>query len=346
MATETQTFSSSTPSLYDPYPAGRVPRFTRTERGVHWVQAAGFLVLLITGFVLALPQLEASIGHRELMRELHLTAAFLFAFGPAVVALSGDRKSLGRDVKDIDMWDPDDVRWLIPFPLLRLFRIETPPQGRFNAGQKMNAIFVAWSTLTFVVTGFVLWQNRRFPSDVVTQSNTIHTLLAYVALGAFLGHVSLATIYPQTRHSLHAITQGWVNSDWAREHHPKWLASLQAMPSPPRYDAFRTGLQIVLGSAVSLFLSRFIFFAIGANTTDKVTARLYDITAWPGVGSVSPQTGVHIGDWPASIYLLALVIAWLLVDQLRRLSTSSPGAPATSGAASSPPVAPTAPGRE
>jgi formate dehydrogenase subunit gamma len=319
---ETQVLDTSARSVFDPYPAGRVPRFTRTERGVHWVQAAGFLVLLITGFVLALPQLESSIGHRELMREFHLTAAFLFAFGPAVVALAGDRKSLGRDVADIDAWDPDDVRWLIPFPLLRLFGVDTPPQGRFNAGQKLNAIFVAWSSLTFVVTGFVLWQNRRFPSDVVSQSNTIHTLLAYVALAAFLGHLYLATVYPKTRHSLHAITQGWVNFDWAREHHPKWLASLGAARPAPRYDALRTGTQIALGSGISLFLSRFVFFAIGANTTDKVTERLYDVTAWPGVASVSPRTGVHLGDWPALGYLLVLLIAWLLVDQLRKLSTS------------------------
>ncbi|HCF99536.1 MAG TPA: hypothetical protein DEV93_03225 [Chloroflexi bacterium] len=322
MTAETHVLDAPTRSVLDPFPAGRVPRFTRTERGVHWVQAAGFLVLLITGFVLALPQLESSIGHRELMREFHLTAAFFFAFGPAVVALAGDRKSLGRDVADIDAWDPDDVRWLIPFPLLRLFGIQTPPQGRFNAGQKLNAIFVAWSTLTFVVTGFVLWQNRRFPSEVVSQSNTIHTLLAYVALAAFLGHLYLATAYPKTRHSFRAITQGWVNSDWAREHHPKWLASLGATRPAPRYDAIRTGMQIVLGSAISLFLSRFIFFAIGANTTDKVTGRLYDVTAWPGVASVSPKTGVQVGDWPALAYVLVLMLAFLAVDQLRKLTTS------------------------
>jgi formate dehydrogenase subunit gamma len=297
----------------------RIQRFTRTERGVHWVQATGFLVLLITGFVLALPQLESAFGHRELLREIHLTSAFFFAFGPTVVALSGDRGSLGRDVEAVDTWDADDIRWLVPFPILRLFGVRTPPQGRFNAGQKLNAIFIAWSTLTFTVTGFVLWQNRRFPLDVVSKSNTIHTLLAYVALAAFLGHLFLATGYPKTRHSLRAITQGWVRSDWAEYHHLKWVQTLgEALPAPP-YDGIRTATQIVIGSAIALFTSRILFFAIGANTTDKVTGRLYDITAWPGVASVAPHTGVRAGDWPAVAYLLGLLVVWLAVDRLRGL---------------------------
>jgi formate dehydrogenase subunit gamma len=300
----------------------RVERFTKTERGVHWTQAIGFLVLLVSGFILALPQFEATIGHRELLREIHLTAAFLFAFGPSIVAFAGDRASLGRDVHDVDTWDPDDLRWLVPFPLLRLAGIQTPPQGRFNAGQKLNAIFVAWSTLTFVVTGFVMWQNRRFPLNDVSKANDIHTLLAYVALAAFLAHLFLATVYPKTRPTLRAMTEGTVDLEWADEHHPKWAAIAGHMRPAPRYDALRTTVQIVLGAAIALQTSRFLFFAIGANPTDKVTGRLYDVTAWPGVTSIAPKTGVNLGDWPALAYLAVLVIAWLAVDQLRRLRPS------------------------
>jgi cytochrome b subunit of formate dehydrogenase len=29
-------------------------------------------------------------------------------------------------------------------------------------------------------------------------------------------------IHPRTRHSLNGITRGWVNEDWALEHHRKW----------------------------------------------------------------------------------------------------------------------------
>jgi formate dehydrogenase subunit gamma len=297
----------------------RVSRFTRTERAVHWVQAISFLSLLVTGFALSIPAVESWFGHRALLREIHLSSAFFFFFGPAVVALAGDRRSVAQDVAAVDTWDSDDLRWLVPFPILRLFGVSTPPQGRFNAGQKLNAIFVTWSVLVFSMTGLVLWQNRRFPSDLVSRSNTIHTLLAYLALGAFLGHFYLATGDRKTRHSFRAITQGWIRSDWAQEHHPKWLLSLRPAPPAPRYDALRTALQIVLGSAIALFLSRILFFAIGANTTDQVTNRLYVLTAWPGVASVQPQTGVHVGDWPAVGYLILCGLAWIAVDQMRKL---------------------------
>src|SRR5579884_2753316 len=172
----------------------RVERFTRTERAVHWVQAASFLALLITGFALMSPQIEGLFGHRELLREIHLSGAFFLFFGPAIVALAGNRASVARDVKAVDTWDADDLRWLIPFPVLRLFGVQTVPQGRFNAGQKLNAIFVAWSTLTFTVTGVILWQNRRFDTTLVSRSNDVHTALAYIALLAFVGHLFLATV--------------------------------------------------------------------------------------------------------------------------------------------------------
>lgn len=303
----------------DPPIPEHVTRFTRTERGVHWVQAISFLSLLITGFALSIPAVESWFGHRALLREIHLSSSFFFFFGPAVVAMAGDRRSIRQDVTAVDTWDSDDLRWLLPFPLLRAFGVSTPPQGRFNAGQKLNAIFVTWSVLIFSTTGLILWQNRRFPSDVVSRSNTIHTLLAYLALGAFLGHLYLATGDRKTRHSFRAITQGWVRADWAREHHPKWLQTLTPALPAPRFDALRTTLQIVLGSAVALLLSRIFFFSLGANTTDKVVSWLYDLTAWPGVGGVQPQTGVRVADWSAVGYVVLCVLAWVAVDRMRKL---------------------------
>ncbi|HZS93717.1 MAG TPA: cytochrome b/b6 domain-containing protein [Chloroflexota bacterium] len=301
----------------------RVERFTRTERAVHWVQAASFLALLITGFALMSPQIEGLFGHRELLREIHLSGAFFLFFGPAIVALAGNRASVARDVKAVDTWDADDLRWLIPFPVLRLFGVSTPPQGRFNAGQKLNAIFVTWSTLTFTVTGLIMWQNRRFPLNLVDNANTIHTFLAYVALVAFLGHISLATWYPSTRHALRAMVSGWVRRDWALHHHAKWVQAAPAQFAAPRYDAIRTVIQILAGSFAALFAVRFLFFWLGANTTDAVTSWLYAVTAWPGVAGIIPATATRIADWPAVLYAILLIVAWRLADRTRRLVQSA-----------------------
>lgn len=306
--------AQSTPAIAG---AARLTRFNRTERTVHWVQAVSFLTLLLSGFALQLPAIESLLGNRALLREIHLSGAFVFFFGPAIIALAGDRRSMGRDLAAVDTWDPDDLRWLVPFPLLRLAGIQTPPQGRFNAGQKLNAIFVVWSTFAFTLTGLVMWQNRRFPLDVVSKANAIHTTLAYVALAAFLGHLYLATAYPQTRHAFRAITEGWVRADWAALHHPKWLQGLAVPPTAPAYDGVRAILQVLLGAAAALLFVRSLFFALGANTTDKVTSWLYAVTAWPGVAGIHPQTAVHILDWPALGYLAVCLVAWRAVDGMR-----------------------------
>ena len=42
----------------------RLRRFSRTERAVHWVHAAAFLVLLATGLALYLPSLSELVGRR------------------------------------------------------------------------------------------------------------------------------------------------------------------------------------------------------------------------------------------------------------------------------------------
>lgn len=291
--------------------AERVLRFTRTERAVHWVQAASFLLLLVTGFALSLPVVEGILGHRDVLREIHLAAAFFLFFGPAIVALAGDRASVARDVRAVEVWDEDDLRWFVPPPLR-----DSVPQGRFNAGQKLNAIFVAWSTLAFTITGLVMWQNRRFPLDVVQRANVIHTDLAYIALIAFLGHLYLATIHPATRHSFRAITAGWVERGWARSHHARWMDISPSLPVTGR-QATLTAVRVVLGAVIALFAVRLLFFYLGANVTDMVTSWLYDLTAWPGVAGVVPHTGVRVADWPAVPYLVAAMLAWHLAQRAR-----------------------------
>jgi formate dehydrogenase subunit gamma len=287
--------------------APRVLRFTRTERAVHWVQAATFLLLLFSGFSLSLPAIEGLIGHRDALREIHLSSAFFYAIAPMAVALGANRASVARDVQAVEEWDGEDLQWLVPGS-------RTDP-GRFNAGQKLNAIFVAWSTVAFTLTGFIMWQDRRFPLDMVSRAHTIHTDLAYVALLVFLGHLFLATVWPRTRESFWAMTNGTVRADWARTHHGRWIPEDGSGPAPSRREVAVSALRIAIGFFAGLFAVRWLMFVIGANVTDLVTRWLYDVTAWPGAASPAPHTGAHVMDWPALIYLALLILAWRTVNR-------------------------------
>jgi formate dehydrogenase subunit gamma len=215
-----------------------VARFNRTERAVHWTYALCFLVLLGTGLTMYLPVLSQLVPSRFVLRQLHLAAAFFLFTAPALIALLGNRHSLAEDARTVDEWDEDDRAWLNDtvngFP--------TTP-GRFNAGQKLNAAFVAGSALVFLGTGIVMAINiytRVLPAWVVSNASLIHDLLTWLALFAWLGHVFLAGVYPPTRESLRGMLTGFVRRDWALHHHPRWLQSLtSAAPAIPTTDPAR-----------------------------------------------------------------------------------------------------------
>src|SRR5437870_1947864 len=130
----------------------RLPRFTRTERAVHWVHAAAFVVLLATGLALYLPSLAELLGRRPLLKSIHVYTAAAWVVALVLVVAVGDRNSLRATLREIDLFDRDDRDWL---------RRRHPPQGRLNAGQKVNAILTAVFALLFAVTGVLLWYGER-----------------------------------------------------------------------------------------------------------------------------------------------------------------------------------------
>lgn len=205
----------------------RLPRFTRTERAVHWVHATAFLILLASGLCLYLPSLAELVGRRPLLKDIHVYTAVAWVIALALVVALGDRRTLRATAREIDLFDADDRKWL---------RGRRPvPQGRLNAGQKVNAIVTAAFAVLFSVTGFLLWYGERNTRFRFAQTILIHDWLMYVSLFLLLGHLYLAVIHPKTRHALNGMTRGWVDREWALQHHTKWVASLEQAPAgePP-----------------------------------------------------------------------------------------------------------------
>ena len=201
----------------------RLLRFTRTERAVHWVHAAAFVVLLGTGLCLYLPSLAEAVGRRPLMKTIHIDTSLAWIAALLLILVVGDRRSLAESAHEIDAWDRDDYVW---------FRRRRTPSGRFNAGQKLNTIFTASFAILFSVTGFLLWYGERDTSFRFADTILIHDYLMYVSFFLFLGHLYLSVIHPKTRHSLVGITRGWVDEDWALAHHRKWAEQQPRLAEP------------------------------------------------------------------------------------------------------------------
>ena len=192
-----------------------VRRFSRTERTLHWVNAAGFFVLLGSGLVLYLPSLAIAVGRRPLLKDIHFWAGIGWISALALVVLLGDRRGLVRTARELDRFDADDRLWLAGGG--------RAPQGRFNAGQKVNASLTAAFTVLFLVSGLLLWLGERDTRFRFASTVVLHDGLMYAALVLLVGHLYLALIHPATRHALRGMTIGTVDEDWARAHHPKWV---------------------------------------------------------------------------------------------------------------------------
>jgi formate dehydrogenase subunit gamma len=193
-----------------------VLRFSRTERIFHWVNAIFFFVLLATGAVLYLPSLEVAIGRRTLVKDIHFWTGVAWPCALLLVALAGDRRGLWRTAHEVESFDRDDLRWL---------SLRRPaPQGRLNAGQKLNAALNAATTVLFLISGSLLWLGERDTTYRFASTVVLHDGLAFTAVALLIGHLYLAVIHPATRHALRGITVGTVRDDWASRHHAKWKA--------------------------------------------------------------------------------------------------------------------------
>ena len=213
-------------------PEPRVRRFNWTQRALHWSHTISFMLLLLTGVVLLVKQVGERVGHHLQVLQIHEYISYFYIAGPLVWLILGNRRSLVRDIRQFDEWDADDVAWLKQSLRHGPSAKGLPPQGRFNAGQKLNGILTIAATVGFIVTGLVIWHVGWLPnwlkSDSISNNAVfLHQLLTYASVGLVAGHIYLAAVAKSTRPALTTIWDGTVPLSYARAHHPKWAAELE-----------------------------------------------------------------------------------------------------------------------
>jgi len=196
-------------------------RFGRTERAVHWVHAVAFFALLATGLILLVPDLAVLVARRNLVKNIHIFTAVAWAVILVAIVVVGDRRRLAADWREVETIDGDDRRWL---------RGRRAPQGKFNAGQKVNVLVTAAFAVVFTVSGFFLWLGERDHTFLLDGAGTVHDAVTYASIVLVAGHLYLAVIHPTTRHALRGMVRGDVREDWAERHHAKWVAAEREHP--------------------------------------------------------------------------------------------------------------------
>ena len=187
-----------------------VTRFTVTERTLHWLIAASFASLLLSGLAI-----ESSFG-----LAWHIASACAMVASLLVMLVRRrSRRILAATAHDLARLSKADREWLRTAPEHMLGRAEAPPAGRFNAGQKLSARTLALLIPLTLLSGVLAVAN--LPRGGLHGGLIVATS---IVVGA---HVFMATVNPSTRHALRGMVLGSVRRDWAKKHHALWLAKLE-----------------------------------------------------------------------------------------------------------------------
>jgi len=195
-------------------PETPIVRFDRVERIAHWVNAALFGIVMLTGSILYIGQLSVLVGNRDVVRFIHvycglaIPVAFLVAYAPRW------GRALRRDFSRINRWSRDDKRWFRTFGRDKSVRL-----GKFNSGQKLNAAFVVGAALVMTATGSIMHWFDPFPVDVRTGATFVHDWFAFFIWVSVIGHIWFAFADPE---ALKAMWRGTISARWARTKRPRW----------------------------------------------------------------------------------------------------------------------------
>jgi formate dehydrogenase subunit gamma len=208
------------------YPKGTLIRHTTGTRINHWITAACFVLLMLSGLAMFHPMLfflSGLFGGGQWTRAIHpwIGIVLLVSFAGLVVQFWRD-----------NLWDSEDAAWLRAIRRVLANEEEGGPEvGRFNAGQK----FVFWSMALLIpvlfVTGIVIWDVYFSPYTTIQLQRVallIHSLAAFAAIIVWIIHVYAAL---WVKGSMRAMTQGYVTPGWAWRHHRLWLRRLAASGS-------------------------------------------------------------------------------------------------------------------
>jgi formate dehydrogenase subunit gamma len=211
----------------------RIERFTPFERAAHWSNAIAFVLLAVSGIVMAfgkfflLPVIGQTLfGYfTYLLKNVHNFAGPLFAVSLVIIIITFVKDELPRR---------GDLRWLLNPGAVIGKQGQEPPGHRFNAGEKV-VFWLAVVVLGLIVVGSGLVMDKLIPSLVYerAQMQVAHMIHAAAAVGMMCltaVHIYLGTV--GMRGAYRAMRDGYVDEAWAKEHHAYWYEDIRAGKIP------------------------------------------------------------------------------------------------------------------
>ena len=207
----------------------RIERFTAFERSAHWANAIAFVILAVSGLVMAfgrfflLPVLGLTLNGwlTYLLKNLHNFAGPVFAVSLVIIIVAFVRDNLPQR---------GDLKWLLKMGGTLSKNGQELPSHRFNAGEKV----VFWlGTFLFgiIAVGSGLVMDHLIPGLVYDRqtmqvTHMVHSIAAVLMMSVLALHIYLGTV--GVRGAYRAMRNGYVGDEWAREHHAYWYDDIRA----------------------------------------------------------------------------------------------------------------------
>jgi formate dehydrogenase subunit gamma len=206
---------------------GRIERFTPFERSAHWVNAIAFVILAVSGIVIAfgkfflLPVLGLTLFGwlTYALKTVHNLAGPLFAVSLLVVFFTFLRDELPR---------AGDMAWIKSGG--GLLGGHPPPSNRFNAGEKI-LFWAGMVVLGSLAVGSGLVLDKVLPGldyarGDMQVAHMVHAVATVLMMAMLLGHIYLGTVGMKGAYT--AMRHGYVDDHWAQEHHELWYRDIKA----------------------------------------------------------------------------------------------------------------------
>jgi len=209
----------------------KIERFTPLERAAHWSNAIAFVVLGVSGIVMAfgkffiLPVIGTTLfGWLTFaLKNAHNFMGPLFAVSLLIVVVTFIKDNIASAA---------DFVWLSR--LGGLLGGKEVPSHRFNAGEK--GLF--WWGVTIpgiVVVSSGLFLDKLLPDMLYLRgdmqiAHMLHLVGALIMMALIMGHIYMGTV--GTKGAYQAMRSGYVDEAWAKEHHELWYDDVKAGKIP------------------------------------------------------------------------------------------------------------------
>jgi formate dehydrogenase subunit gamma len=211
-----------------------IQRFNVLERLVHWMTAASFVILAITGLnitfgrTLLLPWMgpEAFSTWTELGKYAHNFLSFPFTIAIVSMFFMWVARNLPTRV---------DIEWMKRGG--GMLGGGEPPAYKFNAGEKLIFWLAVFGGGSLVATGFVLlfpFYGTGIASMELAQ--VAHSVVGVLFIAAMCVHIYMGTLGMEG--AFEGMATGDVDVNWAKEHHNLWYEE-EMQPGAGKRQAIR-----------------------------------------------------------------------------------------------------------